>query len=136
MQSATPTKTVNNFHMESKSYKNIQYAQSESMENPDWKWKHPSIQESFFLKLEPPTSPEDAAIKMNCHQHAVKDFDLQIEMNELEMGMLNDANGEVLPYNESRMDELEQKKLKLLMGKRYNQNATNAYWYYLERSSK
>jgi len=86
--------------------------------------------------LEPPTSPEDAAIKMNCHQHAVKDFDLQIEMNELEMSMLNDANGEALPYNESRMDELEQKKQKLLMGKRYNQNATNAYWYYLERSSK
>ncbi len=49
--------------------------------------------------------------------------------------MLKDG-GEVLPYNESKMDELEQKKLKLLLGKRFHQNATNAYWYYLERSGK
>jgi hypothetical protein len=73
---------------------------------------------------------------MNCHTHAVKDFDLQIEMNELEMDMLRDANGEVLPYNEARMDDLEQKKLKLMLGKRFHQNATNAYWYYMERASK
>jgi len=72
---------------------------------------------------------------MHCHQHAVKDFDLQIEMNELEMNMLKD-NGEVLPYNETKMEDLEQKKLKLLLGKRFHQNATNAYWYYLERASK
>jgi hypothetical protein len=72
---------------------------------------------------------------MSCHQHAVKDFELQIEMNELEMSMLKDGD-EVLPYNESKMDELEQKKLKLLLGKRFHQNAMNAYWYYLERSGK
>jgi len=55
---------------------------------------------------------------MQCHQHAVKDFDLQLEMTALEMEMLKD-NGEVLPYNEVRMDELEQKKLKLLVGKTF-----------------
>ena len=49
--------------------------------------------------------------------------------------MLKD-NGEVLPYNETRMDELEQKRLKLFVGKRFHQNATNAYWYYLEKVSK
>lgn len=72
---------------------------------------------------------------MNCHQHALKDFDLQIEMNQLEMDMLKD-HGEVLPYNEGRMDELEQKKLKLLIGKRFHQNATNAYWYHIEMTNK
>ena len=83
-------------------------------------------------------SPEDASIRMECHNHALKDFDLQIEMNELEMTMLQDGNGEVLPYNEPRMDDLEQKKLKLLLGKRFHQNAANAYWYYMEmeRSTK
>jgi hypothetical protein len=72
---------------------------------------------------------------MNCHQHAVSDFDLQIEMNDLELDMLKD-HGEILPYNESRADELEQKKLKLLLGKRFHQNAMNAYWYYLAKIGK
>lgn len=100
-----------------------------------WNWKHPSIQESFYLKIPAPEAPFDARVKMNCHQHAVKDFDLQIEMNQLEMDMLKD-NGHVLPYNEGRMDDLEQKKLKLLTGKRFHQNAAHAYWYYLEMSCK
>jgi hypothetical protein len=45
-------------------------------------------------------------------------------------------NGEVLPYNEQLMDELQQKKLKLLVGKRFHQNASNAYWYHLEKMAK
>jgi len=69
---------------------------------------------------------------MNCHQHADTDFDLQIQMNDLEMNFLRDK-GEVLPYNESKMEDLEQKKLKLFLGKRFHQNATNAYWYWLQR---
>ncbi len=96
---------------------------------------HPSIQESFYQKIQAPTTADEARLKMNCHQHAVKDFDLQIEMTELEMNMLKD-DGQVLPYNASRMEDLEQKKLKLLLGKRFHQNATNAYWYYLEMSGK
>jgi hypothetical protein len=135
MQYATPTKQVKHYQMESKSFKNMAYVQSESTAEPQWNWKHPSIQENFFQKIDPPACVEDASIKMSCHQHAVKDFELQIEMNELEMSMLKDGD-EVLPYNESKMDELEQKKLKLLLGKRFHQNAMNAYWYYLERSGK
>jgi hypothetical protein len=72
---------------------------------------------------------------MDCHRHAVNDFDLQIEMNTLELNMLMEQ-GEILPYNESRADELEQKKLKLLLGKRFHQNAMNAYWYYLAKMGK
>lgn len=70
---------------------------------------------------------------MNCHQHAVADFDLQIEMSDLEMNLLKD-NGEVLPYNETKMEDLEQKKLKLFLGKRFHQNAVNAYWYWLQKT--
>lgn len=75
---------------------------------------------------------------MNCHQHAVNDFELQIEMVELEMNMLTDraAPGEVLPYNQDKHDELENKKLKFLLGKRFHQNAVNAYWYHLSRTGK
>lgn len=75
---------------------------------------------------------------MNCHQHAVNDFELQVEMVELEMNMLTDraVPGEVLPYNQDKHDELENKKLKLLLGKRFHQNAVNAYWYHLSRTSK
>ena len=121
--------------MESKSYKNIQYAQSESMEITNWKWRHPSIQESFFLKLEPPTDVDDAQLKMDCHRHAVKDFDLQLDMNHLEMEMLME-DGRIIEKYMDKYEDLEQKKLKLLGGKRFHQNAGNAYWYYLERSSK
>jgi hypothetical protein len=105
------------------------------MENNGWNWKHPSIQESFYQKIPAPATKDDARIRMNCHQHAIKDFDLQIEMNQLEMDILMD-NGEVLPYNEQLMDELQQKKLKLLVGKRFHQNASNAYWYHLEKMAK
>ena len=79
-----------------------------------------------------PTDGEDARIKMSCHEHAIEDFNLQLEMNALEINMLSDGE-EVLPYNEERLDELEQKKLKLLVGKRFHQNASNAYWYWLQR---
>lgn len=101
----------------------------------EWSWQHPNIQSSFYQKLDPPASVEDAKVKMSCHQHAVKDFDLQIEMNDLELNLLKDGE-DVLPYNESRAEELEQKKLKLLLGKRFHQNAMNAYWYYLAKMGK
>jgi hypothetical protein len=129
------TKQASLYRLESKSTKNTVSAQNESMESRQWTLKHPSIQETFFQKIEAPFDMEDASIKMQCHQHAVKDFDLQIEMNDLEINLLKD-DGEVLPYNETRMDDLEQKKLKLLLGKRFHQNAMNAYWYFLEKASK
>ena len=50
-----------------------------------------------------PTDGEDARIKMSCHEHAIEDFNLQLEMNALEINMLSDGE-EVLPYNEERLD--------------------------------
>jgi len=69
---------------------------------------------------------------MSCHDHAIKDFELQLEMNSLQLNMLKE-NGEVVPYQVEEYGELEEKKLKLLVGKRFHQNASNAYWYYLQR---
>jgi hypothetical protein len=46
-----------------------------------------------------------------CHEQAIEDFQLQIEMIELELAMLCD-DGDVLPYNESKAQELEERKLK------------------------
>ena len=44
------------------------------------------------------------------------------------MAMLCD-NEAPLPYNEERFRDLEEKKLKLLMSKRFHQNAKHCYWY-------
>ena len=85
--------------------------------------------------MEPPTDLEDAHIRMSCHQQAVDDFQLQVDMCEIEMSLLCDGN-EVLPYQAAKMDELEQKKLKLLSGKRFHQNARHAYWYYTVKNDK
>ena len=69
---------------------------------------------------------------MSCHEHAIKDFDLQLEMNGLQLDMLKE-NGEVIPYHVEEYGDLEEKKYKLLLGKRFHQNASNAYWYYLQK---
>lgn len=132
MPSATPIKVVKNYQTESKYNKTMPYAPVESLTSQEWTWLHPNIQESFYQKLAAPTDGEDARIKMSCHEHALKDFDLQLEMNGLEMDMLTDGN-DIPPYNESKYDDLEQKKLRLLTGKRFHQNAANAYWYWLQR---
>ena len=97
--------------------------------------KHPNIPDTFYQKLEPPTDLEDAHIRMSCHQHSIDDFQLQIEMCEIEMSMLCDGEA-VLAYQSEKMDELEQRKLKLFAGKRFHQNARHAYWYYTVRAEK
>lgn len=127
-----PIKTENNSHPVSKSNKNIQSAPSASLENHGWSWQHPSIQDSFYQKIPAPIDIEDAHIKMSCHDHALKDFELQLEMNCLQADMLKE-NGVVIPYHMDEYEDLEQKKLKLLLGKRFHQNASHAYWYYLQK---
>jgi hypothetical protein len=59
-------------------------------------------------------------------------------MVDLESNLLTDtdAPGAVLPYNQEKFDDLSNKKLKLLSGKRFHQNAMHAYWYYLTKSGK
>jgi len=64
---------------------------------------------------------------MCCHQQSVDDFQLQIEMCDIELGMLVKDE---LPYQAGMIEDLEQKKLKLLGGKRFHTNARHVYWYY------
>jgi len=93
---------------------------------------HPNITENFYQKLEPPTSQTDANIKMTCHNHSVDDFDIQLQVIDLELSMLTDGD-EVPPYNASKVEMLEEKKIKLLNGKRFHQNAARCYWYWIAR---
>jgi len=72
---------------------------------------------------------------MICHQHSVDDFQLQIDMCSLELSMLC-SDEEVAPYQVKQMEDLENKKLKLMAGKRFHTNAKNAYWYYGIKADK
>jgi hypothetical protein len=91
---------------------------------------HPNIAEHFYQKLDPPANLEDAHVRMTCHRHAAEDCSLQVEMNTVERNMLCEE-GAVLPYNADQVDELDQRKLRLLTAKRFHQNASHAYWYFL-----
>ena len=133
MPSATQTKVTNDSPKEFTYTPPSQYSVDEHMETANWSWKHPSIPDSFFLKLQPPKNLEDAHTWMCCHQHNLEDYTVQMELNELEMAMLCD-NGEPLPYNEDKMHELEEKKFKLLQGKRFHQNAKHCYWYWMQKT--
>jgi hypothetical protein len=117
-----------NYQAELKYNKNIQFEQKGSMESK-WIHKHPSIPGSFLAKIDPPNSASDAHIKRQCHEQSVDDFKLQIEIIDHEMSMLRDCDGNLLEYNEENFADLENRKLKLLMSKRFHQNAAHAYWY-------
>jgi hypothetical protein len=69
---------------------------------------------------------------MTCYQQSTDDVQLQLDAIELELTMLCEPNEDVLPYQENKITELEERKLKLLASKRYHQNARNCYWYYVE----
>lgn len=98
------------------------------MENK-WVHKHPLIPENFLAKIDPPLNAFDAYTKHQCHEQSVDDFTLQIEIIDHEMSMLKDCDGNLLEYNEEKFAELENRKLKLLMSKRFHQNSAHAYWY-------
>jgi hypothetical protein len=68
---------------------------------------------------------------MCCHQQSVDDFQMQIDMIDIEINMLCEEGREVPIYQESKLDEL-----KLLSGKRFHQNARHAYWYVTARGDK
>lgn len=82
--------------------------------------------------MQVPQNLDDARVRMQCHNQAVADFDLQLQMIDLELKMCTDEEG-VLPYQEKKVDELEERKLKLLGGKRFHANASSCYWYYLAK---
>jgi hypothetical protein len=136
MPSVTLTKTVTTSPKESKSNNSMQSEKTDSSLPSGWSHKHPNISESFYKNLTPPTDLEDAHIMMCCHQQSVDDFQMQIDMIDIEISMLCEDGKDLPPYQESRLDELEERKLKLLSGKRFHQNARHAYWYVTARGDK
>lgn len=40
-------------------------------------------------------------------------------------------DGAALPYHLDQIEELDQRRLRLLTAKRFHQNASHAYWYFL-----
>lgn len=68
---------------------------------------------------------------MKCYQQSTDDVQLQLDAIDLELAMLCAPDENVLPYQENKVAELEERKLKLLASKRYHQNARNCYWYYV-----
>jgi hypothetical protein len=75
-----------------------------------------------------PEDIEDAKLRMTCHNQAVEDFNIQLQMVDIEINAYTDCD-----YNQSKVDDLEDRKLKLLAGKRFHANASHAYWYYIEK---
>jgi hypothetical protein len=73
---------------------------------------------------------------MCCHQQSVDDFQMQIDMIDIEISMLCEDGQQLPAYQEPKLDELEERKLKLLSGKRFHQNARHAYWYVTARGDK
>ena len=73
---------------------------------------------------------------MCCHQQSVDDFQMQIEMVDIEISMLCEDGRDLPVYQENKLDELEERKLMLLSGKRFHQNARHAYWYITARGDK
>ena len=73
---------------------------------------------------------------MCCHQQSVDDFQMQIEMVDIEISMLCEDGRDLPVYQENKLDELEERKLKLLSGKRFHQNARHASWYITARGDK
>jgi len=96
--------------------------------------KHPNITESFYYKIDPPAGIEDAHVRMSCHNHAAEDFGIQIEMNDISRSLM--PEDDILPYQEEEFDEMENKRLKLLAGKRFHLTAARAYWYYGIKADK
>ena len=66
---------------------------------------------------------------MQCAKQAVVDIDLQLVIVSQEIDLERVQEN---PYNENKVDDFNEHKLKLLKAKRYHNNAANAYWYYMQ----
>lgn len=104
--------------------------QSEQKESSNrWTKIHPCLKPFFYNDLDAPSNEEEALTKMQCHQHAVTDIKYQIEVCETEIKIELARKGE---YNHEKLDRLHEQKIRLINALRFNENATNAYWYYLQ----
>ena len=101
-----------------------------------WKHSHPFIQSVFYAKCDEPTDLQDCKAKQEMHQHSYEDFELQVQICELELEALVEPDGEYLEYALDQVASLKDRKRKLLMSKRFHHNARKAYWWWGHMEAK
>ena len=119
--------------MESESLKTIELEPHLSLKT--WTWQHPHIQPSFFENLPAPLDVDDAHLRMCCHQHTEKDFDLQLKAIEAELEeYINQPDLPVVVAGDL-VTENRASQVKFLRSKRYHHNAWCCYWYWMQKQS-
>jgi hypothetical protein len=118
---------------------------------PNWKWKHPNINPSFFEaipepedKLDPKgrlihTAIDDAHLKMCCHMHSQDDFAEQAEIakDELELLLENQVfkTSKEAEKNEALISEKREDIIRFKKSKRFHHNARWSYWFWMQCES-
>lgn len=95
-----------------------------------WRHEHAFIQKVFYTKCEEPKDLQECKVMQDMHQHSFDDFDLQVQICELELEALTEPDGDYLEYALDQVAMLKDRKRKLLMSKRFHHNARKAYWYW------
>ena len=97
-----------------------------------WRYKHPHIPQSFYAKLSEPKSLTEAETNILAHRNALDDFLIQLELIDQELEMLKDPLDNQIPeYQCDLFEQTQDKKKRLILGKRFHLNAANAYSYWL-----
>ncbi len=107
----------------------MSYQTMQSEQDSSWIKHHPNLQDSFYQKLEVPKNIKDAELKMNCSKQAVDDIVLQLAIVDQEIAL---ESSDDIPYNHTKLEHLKEHKLKLMKARRYHNNVSNAYWYYMQ----
>lgn len=104
---------------------------TESRPNKAWRFKHPHIPQSFYDKIAEPTCEAEAIEYIQTHQEALADFSLQLDLADQELLMLRDPmDGQVPEYQCEAYEQAQEKRHRLILGKRFHLNASNAYSYW------
>lgn len=94
-----------------------------------WTKFHPSLQKNFYNTLNAPKDADDASIMKECHEHAVEDIEMQMQVLDVEIKLEEEQE---VPYNKERIEQLLERRIKLINAKRYHTNASRAYWFYCQ----
>ena len=99
------------------------------MPEATWTIFHPSLQKSFYANLDAPKNTSDAQVNKHAITMLLMTSTLQIDVVEAELQLEKDQE---VPYNEGKMQHLQERRIKLINAKRYHKNASNAYWYFIQ----
>ena len=106
-------------------------SQAQPLSPHRWSHLHPHLNASFYEKLDPPSSTEQAKVLARTHKDAAEDFQVQIELIDQEILMLKDPVDSTVPeYSIEEFDNCQEKKKRLMLSKRFHLNAVNAYEYF------